>query len=370
MARLRPRTALSAVCMTILTVFGLSAYDAHAWQAVKITSPANNATVSGTVIVNAQVAPKVWWAKLYIDGTDGPVSPPYSFSWNSTTVPNGSHTLTVKAFAELSSTPMSTTSINVTVSNGSGGPTYFTTLPPHASLPTEQQCASYIEATPETNSGNAAGNATTPSASELDSFAAQPFWFTYGPQSSYSPYTNNVTGDYTGSTDMILRWAACKWGIDENVVRAEAWVESGWTQSSPTYNTLWPPGWGDFQSSYSQCTTPAWNGWVSSIGGCYQSCGILMTKVTSFDVWPEACAGTSFNADFRMAMERACIDGNGESWYASQTPSPGYPSYPNGTTDQLLWGCMGAWYSGSWYDSGAVWYIGAVQSALASKPWP
>lgn len=369
MVRLRLRTAFAVGCLAITTILAFRTQDALAWQAVKITSPANNATVNGIVTVNATVGPKVWWAKLYIDGGDGPVSPPYSFSWNSTTVPNGSHTLTVKAFAEFSSTPLSTSSINVTVSNGSN-PTYFSTLPPHASLPTEQQCASYIQATPETNSGNAVGNTTTPSAAELSSFAAQPFWFTYGPTSSYSSYTNNVDGNYTGSTDMILRWAACKWGIDENVVRAEAWVESGWTQSSPTYSTLWPPGWGDFQSSYSQCVTPAWNGWVSAIGGCYQSCGILMTKVADFNVWPEACAGTAFNADFRMAMARACMDGNGESWYSSETPSAGYPYYPNGTTDQLLWGCMGAWYSGSWYDSGALWYISAVQSTLASKPWP
>ncbi len=134
MVRLYLRTAFAVVYLAIAAVFVFSTHDALAWQSVKITSPANNATVSGTVIVNASVAAKVWWAKLYIDGADGPVSPPYSFSWNSTTVPNGSHTLTVKAFAEFSSTPLSTSSINVTVSNGPN-PTYFSTLPPHASLP-------------------------------------------------------------------------------------------------------------------------------------------------------------------------------------------------------------------------------------------
>ena len=28
-----------------------------------------------------------------------------------------------------------------------------------------------------------------------------------------------VTGNFTGTTDMILQWAACKWGIDEDIVR-------------------------------------------------------------------------------------------------------------------------------------------------------
>ncbi len=42
-------------------------------------------------------------------------------------------------------------------------------------------------------------------------------------------------------------------------------------------------------------------------------------------------------------MARACMDGNGESWYSSETPSAGYPYYPNGyDADELLWGCMGA----------------------------
>ena len=29
---------------------------------------------------------------------------------------------------------------------------------------------------------------------------------------------NQVTGNYTGTTDEILQWVACKWGIDEDVV--------------------------------------------------------------------------------------------------------------------------------------------------------
>ena len=39
-----------------------------------------------------------------------------------------------------------------------------------------------------------------------------------------------VDGKFTGTTDQILRWGACKWGIDEDVVRAEAVAESHWRQ--------------------------------------------------------------------------------------------------------------------------------------------
>ena len=40
-----------------------------------------------------------------------------------------------------------------------------------------------------------------------------------------------ITGDFTGTTQEILKWAACKWGIDQDVVFAQAAVESWWQQT-------------------------------------------------------------------------------------------------------------------------------------------
>ena len=37
-----------------------------------------------------------------------------------------------------------------------------------------------------------------------------------------------VTGNFTGTTDEIIQWAACKWGIDEDIVRAQMAKESWW----------------------------------------------------------------------------------------------------------------------------------------------
>jgi len=34
-----------------------------------------------------------------------------------------------------------------------------------------------------------------------------------------------------------------------------------------------------------------------------------------------------------------------------------------------LWGCVGAWYSGDWYDPGARQYIAEVKALLAKRPW-
>jgi autotransporter family porin len=52
-----------------------------------------------------------------------------------------------------------------------------------------------------------------------------------------------VDGQYSDSTDLIMRWAACKYGINEAVVRAQAWVESGWQQG----------GTGDKRTVESEC---------------------------------------------------------------------------------------------------------------------
>ena len=41
-----------------------------------------------------------------------------------------------------------------------------------------------------------------------------------------------VTGNFTGTTDEIIQWAACKWGIDEDIVRAQTAMESWWHQST------------------------------------------------------------------------------------------------------------------------------------------
>ena len=34
-----------------------------------------------------------------------------------------------------------------------------------------------------------------------------------------------------------------------------------------------------------------------------------------------------------------------------------------------MWGCIGAWFSGNWYDSGAISYIADVKNNLNTKAW-
>lgn len=89
-----------------------------------ITSPADGATVSGTITVTANASDGVGVTRveLYRDGaligTD--TSSPYEFAWNTTTVSNGGHVLQTKAY-DAATNVGSSAVVNVTVSNATGG---------------------------------------------------------------------------------------------------------------------------------------------------------------------------------------------------------------------------------------------------------
>jgi hypothetical protein len=73
--------------------------------------------------------------------------------------------------------------------------------------------------------------------------------------------------------------------------------------------------------------------------------------------------------DFYGAKIRSCYDGDfyaGGGWLYGQTV--GQIAAANGW-DYVLWGCIGYWYSGGWYDSGAKSYITSVKGYLANKTW-
>lgn len=89
--------------------------------AVAITAPANGATVSSTVSITVKKASSVTWVDVYVDGAYFASTPPSTFSWNSTTVANGAHTISATAFAA-NSTVLGTASITVTVANGTPTP--------------------------------------------------------------------------------------------------------------------------------------------------------------------------------------------------------------------------------------------------------
>lgn len=364
---------------------------------VTITAPVNGQTVNGsTVAVNVTLGPDVYWDQLMVDGT-AVSSGSGNLTWNSTTVVNGQHTLTVRVFQKGGTSPIGSAWVTVNVSNASGGasptptpavtptptptPTsvYFPTLSSSAALPTDAQCAALIVPTAETASWNTPFNQIMPTAAQLASYAVGGYTFDY--RDSYVQY-QRADGQYTGSTDMIMRWAACKYGVDENVVRAQAWVESGWRQGAA----------GDQRTTLSACVqgsfTALWNTTIAEPDGsnvscpncCYQSWSAWQTKVFyEWMTWPEIMQSTAFAADYRFADQRACMNGDYTTYFASGAQQPNsyaadianYKNNPDAAnTNTVLWGCIGMHYSGRWYDSGAQTYIGEVQSALTTELWP
>jgi hypothetical protein len=224
-----------------------------------------------------------------------------------------------------------------------------TTLPPGSALPGDSTCASQISRSAfEPRTDNTTANQQVPTPAQIANL--QPWNPLIGMDNSSDSLRRRITGNFTGTTDEILQWAACKWGIDANIIRAEAVTESTWHQSQL----------GDYTTNQGLCPPGTWNG-----SSCYQSYGILQIKYTFFkSEWPLSRSDTAFNADFVYGWLRNCYEGWADYLYQS-TPVSGYPRYHAGD----IWGCLGFWFSGTWYDQGAINYINTTKGYYAQKPW-
>lgn len=339
---------------------------------VKITSPASGATVSGTVSIVVQYTAPVSWLNFYIDGSWVASSPPYTMLWNSTSVANGQHSVTVNGYNS-SNALVATAATNLNVQNGSrstptpGGPTpttrptatpsssatpYYSLLPAGSALPSDSQCASGASSDSfEPRPVNAVPNSTMMSASDLSTFQSNARGGEGGAPGSFLV---RADGQFTGTTDAILKWASCKWGFDENVTRATAVNETHWRQLEL----------GDIGNGTSigilQIKSRDYPSTCESVASTQNTANVTNPDCYSY-------LSTAFAADYKLAQQRACFEGQ-ISYMIGESPA-GYPSYPNGTPDQMMWGCVGWWYSGHWYDSGALNYISQVQGYLSAQTW-
>jgi hypothetical protein len=208
------------------------------------------------------------------------------------------------------------------------------TIPPGGSLPREGDCAARITRTLELIPENQEANSTNPYADGYRLAGSQ--LGHYG-----NEYESRVTGNFTGTTDQIIEWAACKWGFPPDTVRAQAVTESSWRQSML----------GDCERGGR--TQPETH-------NC-QSIGLMQVKgadipPTHPGTWPYAWTSTSFNVDYALGIRRACFEGK-EIWLG------------NGYAAGDEWGCIGRWFSGDWHGSTAERYIEEVKRALVEKTW-
>lgn len=216
----------------------------------------------------------------------------------------------------------------------------FATLPPGSALPSSAQCAARVRPAPEVRAVNVPYNGRTGYTFTPD------YWFA-------SAELSRVDGAFTGSTDEILQWAACKWGIDEDVVRAQVAKESWWDQRNEGDFWSYPP---------EQCPPGHAIGADGRPGECPQSLGIGQVRFNAgHPAFPGVGDSTAMNVDYTYAVWRACYEGK-ETWLNDVERGSQY-----GPGD--LWGCVGRWFAGRWRTSAALQYIGDVQYYLSVRIW-
>jgi hypothetical protein len=228
-------------------------------------------------------------------------------------------------------------------------PRHFTTLPPGSRLPSSAQCAAWVAAVPyaENKRMNRTYDQATGQRLAGDFFAA----------GADDPRANvqlaaRVDGAFTGTTGQVLRWTACKWGVDEDIVLAQAAKESWWRQTAK----------GDWASDPSTCAPGHGLGVDGQAGQCPNSFGILQDRYSiERSSWPGIYNSTAMAADTAYMVVRTCFEGY-ETWL-NTVPE----ARPYGAGD--IWGCLGRMLDGRWHTAAGEQYAAAVQDYVRQRIW-
>jgi hypothetical protein len=254
---------------------------------------------------------------------------------------------------------------------------YFSLTPPggYGSLPSGAACAARVHRSAwEPRPDNYKRNHVLVDASAVHaSFGARPFGSSWR---NWNTLLQRVDGQFTGTTDEIFQWGACKWGLPDDVLRAIAVQESTWYQDETYPSGRCVPNYscGDFFRSASPDSAVYCNGIARfgydyqkdyGAGLCPQTFSIVRIKSWEAPSWgrmsdnqngtfPFNRNSTAFAVDYIGSHLRGCYQG----WMSWLTTTPGD-----------LWGCVGAWYSGDWRSSRANAYISQVKAHLNNYDW-
>lgn len=173
----------------------------------------------------------------------------------------------------------------------------------------------------------------------------------------YFRYVDGRDGLSHPSTDDLIQWAAHKWGIPENWLRAEYVVESYWDGFHLGDENAVSAGW--YARYPSQARVPGTN-------SVYESMGITQVRWAADNSLgpgsePLRWESTAFNIDYQAAMVRFYYDnpqGARSSW--------GDKSY----TPCQPWNSIGGWYEPyPWGNGGQNQYVAKVQHSLGDSEW-
>ena len=252
-----------------------------------------------------------------------------------------------------------------------------------SALPDDGTCASRVHrSTWEPRPDNAKRNHTKPDPSAVhQSLSARPRAVADTYDTRWDTWLlARVDGQFTGTTDEIFQWAACKWGMPDNVLRAIAVRESTWYQylvypsGRPVVDygsgDMMPPrttgagtfcdaiaGYGrDYQQDFGTDICPR----TFSIAGVmsWQAPSWGAMRSNQNGTFPFSRDSTAFAVDYLASQLRGCYEG-WESWLADVS------GYAAGD----LWGCIGNWYAGEWHSDSAEEYISHVRQELTNLTW-
>jgi hypothetical protein len=266
-------------------------------------------------------------------------------------------------------------------------PGYFTMVVPpgdSSSLPSDAICAARLQRSPwEPRPSNTSANhhLVNPDAFR-ESLASRP----RASQYHYTAQWDNwllprVDGQFRGTTDEILQWAACKWGLPDNFLRAVADLESTWYQKAlygagqcvPLY------GCGDFFTTEPYPARKTYCNELFRVGGynyeadygdgyCPKTFSVVGVMTWWNPSWgphwadnqngtfPFVRDSTAAAVDYIASQIRGCYEG----WELQLAR--------NYTKGDLL-GCAGAWNSGVWYSARARVYIQRLKQEMRTRPW-
>jgi hypothetical protein len=142
------------------------------------------------------------------------------------------------------------------------------------------------------------------------------------------PNKARVTGHFTGTTDEILQWAAYKWRVRPDLLRAVATVESWWR--------------------------------MSTVGDAGDSFGLMQMRRPFHCCEPIMRRDAAFNVDYYGGILRAYYSGE-QDWLNTVEHGRAYRAGD-------VWGSVGVWFSGRWH-LGDEDYVRQVQARMREKTW-
>ena len=262
---------------------------------------------------------------------------------------------------------------------------YFTTKPAGSweRLPSDEACARQVHrSTWEPRPSNAAANHTQPKLSDVrESLSTRPRGNTRSYASQFNTWLlPRVSGQHTGTTDENIQWAACKWGISDNLLRAMAAAESTWFQGlrESDGSCVQQRGCGDMVEQ----ATPASRLFCDELsrfghdyardyddGMCpktFSIIGVMAWQDPSWGRMPDNQNGTfpfsrdstAFALDYAAAQLRGCMEG----WVT-------WLSKRGGFRRGDIWGCVGSGTEVTGRSPAARQYSARVKALMDDRFW-